>query len=552
MQLGQAITEALCPEPLLRQGVAWAIRPVTAEEEPEDETEREMLDRAKLIVAALVLRDGSPELRDAHGRWASEHLASSADGAANEYRPRQYRYNSLAIVLTGLLAAYRQDPATADLPRLLALAVRPRADIVGVIRHELNAGRVISEDLKSSLVRLALSASIYAVRQRLEDLDVIPDFQAQEAARKTVDCYRRQAAASAELAWLVGQSPEPLCPEFPPSNEARPRRGIRIGTSTIQPDNPSSRGVLALDDSRAAKVLEVAVDLWRDSNPERLGDLVRHAWPWTASANGVGAPKGWEPAEHAYEWNHAYFPAALAAAVALGPEHIPGYVTERLSQLPEERLLMAAGGTLRQLDQLWLGSHAIADDVAVGVRDSITRQVQGTRHWHRMTTERSTGIASDAAETIAAMFMCDYNLGKVTSYVLPRGMSRTDLCLTQLERSAVEASGSTFVALAILSLLEVEPHPSRLDTLARVVAAWWNAHGADAGFWTSYGVAQRICAWIDRGVLASGAQATVLAGQDLASILDVLIRCGGPAARALEERVTSASGDPLRASLIKK
>ncbi|MNC65762.1 hypothetical protein D3C75_1160830 [compost metagenome] len=84
------------------------------------------------------------------------------------------------------------------------------------------------------------------------------------------------------------------------------------------------------------------------------------------------------------------------------------------------------------------------------------------------------------------------------------------------------------------------------------MAAWWNAHGADAGFWTSYGVAQRICAWIDRGVLASGAQATVLAGQDLASILDVLIRCGGPAARALEERVTSASGDPLRASLIKK
>jgi hypothetical protein len=392
-------------------------------------------------------------------------------------------------------------------------------------------------------VRIALAASIYTVRQGNNDLDAIPDYQAQEAARKRADRERRQSAVDAELAWLAGQSPEPSWPELPPPDEPLPRRRLPIGTVTIEPDNPAPRRVLALDDSSAAKVMEVAVDLWRDSNPERLGDLVCHAWPWTALANGVGASEDSEPGKRAYEWNHTYFPVALAAAVALGPENIPAYVTERLAELPEERLLMAAGATLRELDQLWLGSHAIADDIAVPVRDGIARQVRGTWRWRRLTAEPSTGIASDAAEAVAAMFMCNYSFGKMNSYVLPPGMPRADQCMAHLAQAAVEAAGSTFVALAMLNLLEVEPHPSRLSILAGVVVAWWNAHGANADFWTNYGVARRVCDWIDRGVLDAGVDTAVLARQELTSILDVLLRCGGPSARALEERVTRARGE---------
>lgn len=542
LQLGEAITEAECPVHLLEQGVVWATRSATAEEEPEDGTEREILARARLIVAVLVLRDGSRELRAAHGAWAAEHLASAADGAGDETRPRQYRYNSLAIAATGLLGGHRYDPTTADLPRLLALAARPGTDVADVIRNELNAGRMISEDFKSSLVRLALSASIYTERQRNDDLDAVPGFEAQEMARRSADLNRRQAAVDAELAWLAGLSPEPFWPELPPPDEPRPRHRMRIGTAINQSENPAPRRVLALDESRAARVLEVAVDLWRDSNPERLGEFVRHAWPWTASANGVGAPEDSEPGERASEWNHAYFPAALVAAIALGPENIPAYVTEPLALLPEEGLLMAAGATLRELDQLWLGRHAIADDVAVGLRESLAQQIQGTWHWQRLTSAPSTGVASDAAEAVAAMFMCNYILSNLSSYVLPPGMPRADLCLTQLGQAAVETGGSTFVALAILSLLEVEPHPSRLRILARVVGAWWNAHGASADFWTNYGVAKRVCDWIDQCVLVAGAAPAVLASQELASILDVLLRCGGPTARALEERVTRARG----------
>lgn len=539
-QLTQAITDAVCPMPLVEQGVAWATRPASAEEEPEDDTEREMFDRAKIIAASLLLRDGSPELRAAHGAWAAALLASAADSDVDENRPRQFRYNILAIAASGLLAGHRRDPITSDLPRLLQLAARPSTEIADVIRHELNAGRAIAEDVQNSLMRLALSASIYTFRQRNDDLDAIPDYQAQEAARMRADHERRQVAVDAELAWLGGRSPEPTWPDFPPPHEPRPRRRIRTGAITIEPDNPAHRRVLALDDSRAAKVLEVAVDLWRASNPERLGSLVRHAWPWTALANGVGAPEDSEPGELAFAWNHAYFPAALAAAVALGPENIPAYVTEGLAELPEERLLMAAGATLRELDQLWLGRQAIADDVAAALREAIAQKIRATWHWRQLTTGPSTGVASDAAEAVAAMFMCHYTLGKIGSYVLPPGLPRADRCLADLEQAAVEASGSTFVALAILSFLEVQPHPSRLAALARLVAAWWAAHGASTAFWTDHGVAERVCNWIDKGVLDAEPDPAVLESSELASIHDILLNCGGPTARALEQRVTRA------------
>ena len=40
-------------------------------------------------------------------------------------------------------------------------------------------------------------------------------------------------------------------------------------------------------------------------DPELLCALVRHFWPWTASANGVGCEPDEEPGELALEWNEA-------------------------------------------------------------------------------------------------------------------------------------------------------------------------------------------------------------------------------------------------------
>lgn len=548
-QLTQVVRDPVSSEPLLEQGVAWATRTATADEEPTDDVEREMVERAKLVVAALVFRDGSTEMQVAHGAWAAGQLAVAASNDTDEDRPRQLPYNVSAIAAIGLLAEQRNAPQTANLSHLFWLAAQPSTNIVEVVRLDLKAGRPLSDDLKRSLVRLALTASIYTLRQRV-DLDGVTDYQAhhneQEADRKHADRDQRQAAVDAELAWFTGQSPEPHWPDLPPPDEPRPRHRVRTGAATIAPAAPAPRRFLALDDSKAADVVELAVELWRVTNPELLSDLVQHTWPWTAAANGVGAGDDYEPGERAFEWNHAYFPAALAAGVALGPEHIQTYLVDPMAQLPEERFLMAAGATLRALDQLWLGDHAIADQAAVATRETIVQRIRTTWCWRRLTGKPSTGIATDAAEAVAAMFMNNYLLGgKLNCYVLPPGMDRVDNCLPFLANVAEQAGGSTFVALAILSLLEVEPRPSRLAVLSGLVTAWWVIYGANAEFWVNYGIAKRVCDWIDTGVLSAGAARDVLESAELTLVIDVILKCGGPMARALEERVTERRAEVL-------
>lgn len=540
LQLTQMVTESTCPSSLLEQGVSWATRPAAAEEAPQDDTDREIIERAKIVVAALVLRDGSPDLRSRHGAWAAERLAAVADAEVDEHRHRQLPYNPTAIAAIGLLAAYRNDPSAAELPSLFRLATEESTGIVEMIRLELKANRPNADEINRSLIRLALSGCIYALRQSDHISSAVSSYQDQEVARKFADRERRRAAVDAELMWLAGRSTEPSWPEFPLPSEPRPRRRLRIHTVAADPVAPAVPRLLALADSSAANVLDVAVELWRASNPGLLGDLVRHTWPWTAAANGVGAARDTEPGERAFEWNRSYFSAALATAAALSPETIHFTVTELLAQLPEERLLVAAGATLRAVDHLWLGDRAIPEDVAVALRETIARQVQATWYWRRLTEEVSTGIVSDAAEAVATMFMCNYALGHVTCYVLPPGMSRVDHCLPFLEHAVVQASGSTFVAMAMLSLIEVDPHPSRLGVLSRIVCAWWAAHGASAEFWINYGIANRVRDWIDKGVLAAGVDSTVLESAELTAIIDILLQCGGPMAHALEERVAVA------------
>lgn len=541
-QLTQAVMQPVCPAPVLEQGLAWATRAAIDGEEPSDDVEREMIERARLVVATLVLRDGSTEMKATHGTWAATQLAAAANNDADENRPQHVPYNVSAIAAMGLIAAYRNTPQSADLPALLWLAAQPGTDIAGVVHAELKAGRTLSDGLKRTLVRLALTASIYALRQP-ESLDDVTDYRAhsiaQDAARKNLNRERRLAAVEAELAWLSDQSPEPSWPELPQPNEPRPRHRIRIGNATIEPAIPSSPRSFALSDSKAAAVITLAVELWRSSNPEFLGSLVRHAWPWTAAANGVGAPADYESGERAFEWNHAYFAAALEAGIALGPEHIDSYVIGPLSQLPERQFLMAAGPTLRALDQLWLGDHAITDQAAVALREVIIQRIQTTWDWRRLTGEFSTGITTDAAEAVATMFMNNYGLGRLNCYVLPPGMPRVDSCLPLLANAAEQAAGSTFVALAVLNLLEVEPHPTRLAVLSRLVTGWWATCGANSVFWVNHGIAKRVCDWVVKGVLNAGAGRAVLESAELTSIIDVMLRCGGPTARALDERITA-------------
>lgn len=546
-QLMQALTEPRCPAQLLEQGVQWATRDASASQADPDDDEQAWIERTRFIVAALVMRDGTWELKAAQGDWARAQLEEAAMREPDDSGfAKQLPYNASAIAAVGFLAAYRDDPSLVDLPRLLHLAARHDTGMASVLRAELAAQRPLRPELTRSLVRLGLASAIYAVPQRDgDDFGCIDDYlarqQALETARKEVEQTRLQSAVAAELNWLTGEDPEPGWPELPDPYPPKERHGISLGQpQPRQMLSPVPSRVFALDAAAAAQWLSLAVELWRAASPDLLCALVRHCWPWTAGANGVGSGPDEEPGERAFEWNAAYFAAALAAAVSIGDAGIEEYLFDPLAQLPEERFLDAMQAALHTLDQLWLSGDVVSDSMAVSIREALAQRLVATRSWRNLTSERSVGTGIHVAGAVAAMFMGQHFMGRgPRCYVLPPGANRADLLLPKLTQLAEHAAGSTFVAIAFLGLLEVEPHASRLMFMARAVAAWWRVQGANAGFWIDHGIGRRLCDWIDKAVLGAPISPTVLDSAELTAIVDILVQCGTPLAGALEERLAA-------------
>jgi len=544
-RLMSALTAPPCPTQLLEQGVLWATRTDSPSQADPAEDEREWIERTRFIVAALVMRDGSRELKAAHSDWAHAQLAEAAMREPDDNGfAKQLPHNAAAIAAIGFLATYRDDPELADLPRLLRLAARRDTGMASVLHAEKAAQRSLPSELTRSLVRLGLASAIYAETQRDDnDFGSIDDYRAHqqtlETARKEAEQTRLQSAVAAELHWLVGKGPEPYWPKLPDPYPPKERPIIWLGKSPPrQRRSPAPPRVFGLHARAAAQWLSLAVEFWRTSSPDLLCALVRHCWSWTAGANGVGCGPDEEPGELAFEWNDAYFAAALAAAVSLGEAGIEEYVLEPLAQLPEERFLDAAEAVLHALDQLWLNDSVVSACTAVSVRKALSQRLVATRSWRRLASERSVGIGIDAAGAVAAMFMGQHEIGRgPRCYVRPPGAARANLLLPVLTQLVEEAAGSTFVAIAFLGLLEVEPHADRLTFMARGVLAWWSAQGANTEFWVDYGVGRRLCNWIDKTVLGASVSQTVLDSAELTAIVDILVQCGTPLARALEERL---------------
>ncbi len=547
MQLMQALTGSPYPVQLLEQGVHWATRDASALQTAPDKDEQEWIERTRFTVAALVLRDGSRELMAVHGDWARAQLCEAAMHAPDDIGiVRQVPYNRAAIAAVGFLAACRDGDEHEDLPRLLHLAARRDTDMVSVLRAEVAVQRLLPPELTRSLVRLGLASAIYAVRQRdNDDFSSIDDYlvrqQELETAQKEAEQTRLQRAAEAELNWHKGESPEPGWPELPAPYPPKERHGITLGRPRPQAEEvPVPPRIFALDSAAAAQWLTLVVELWRVDRPDLLCALVRHCWLWTAGANGVGCAPDEDPGERAYEWNDSYFAAALAAAVSTGDSGIKEYLLDPISRLPEERFLDAAAAVLHALDQLWLNSNVVSDRTAVSIREALVPQLMATRSWRRLASRSSAGVEIHLAGTVAAMFMGQYQIMRGPScYILPPGAARADLLLSMLTKLTEQAAGSTFVAIAFLCLLEVEPHVNRLMFIARAVAAWWRVQGANAEFWIDHGIGRRLCDWIDKAILGTSVSPAVLDSTELTSTVDILVQCGTPSARALDERLAA-------------
>jgi len=554
VQLIQALTEQLCPSQLLEQGVLWARGAVSASQTHPDKDEQERIERTRLIVAALLMRDGSQELKAVQGDWARAQLEEVVmREPENSGYAKQLPFNMSAIAAVGFLAAYRDDPEHGDLPHLLHLAVRRDTGMASVLRAEVASQRPLRPELTRSLIRLGFISSIYAVLMRdYDNFDNIDDYllrqQARDTVRKKAEKIRLQSAVTAELQWLKGECPEPCWPELPDPQPPKERQSLSLGEQrTRQKRSNVPLRVFAFDAALASKWLSLAVELWRTARPDLLCGLVRHCWPWTAGANGVGCEPDEEPGELAYEWNDTYFAATLVAAVSVGDTGIVEYVIDPLAKLPEERFFDAVKAVLHELDQLWLNDEVVSDSTAISIREALAKQLIETRLWRNLASERSVTIEIHLAEAVAAMFMGEHQRGRGPHcYVLIPGATRVDILLPMLMQLVEQAAGSLFVAIAYLGLLEVEPHVNRLMFMNRAVMAWWRVHGANAEFWIDHGIGQRICNWIDKALLNGPVSSKILDSVEVTAIVDILVQCGMPLARALEERLAACRKSDVR------
>jgi hypothetical protein len=544
LQLAEALTGSACPPELLEKGLAWARDFPYPEAADVDNEDLEWRERTQWIVAALLMRDGLPALQAEHGGWARDELRTAMQLVPDRTgHIRDLPYNAAAIAAVGFLAACRDVATPADLSDLLHLVARRDAGMAPVLRAEV-ARNTLRPDLLLSIIRLGLVSAIYALPQR-DDGDIngsVDNYLARrkerEMTRKGSEEERRLLAVVAEMRWLTGEGSEPSWPELPEPRPPKRTRTIPLPGSQPRPRQESAQErSFSLESKVAAVWLSMASQILTTSEPERHQELVRHCLKWTASANGAGCDIDQEPGELAHEWNNAFFRAAVMAAVAMGDVGFEEFVLEPLAQLPDERFFDATAVVLHELDRLWLDQSLIADEAVMRIRESFTQRLVATRAWTRLISRRSSRIEMHLADGVAAVFMGyhEFGVGPRCYVLLPSAM-RADKLLPLLTQLAESAAMSTFVAVAFLGLLEVEVHERRLPFLARAAAAWRHTQNANTEFWIDHGVGARTCAWLEVAAAADTGQ-EVQGRAEFVAILDILVGCGIPAAKALGDRM---------------
>ncbi len=196
-----------------------------------------------------------------HDQWALSELLRASEMEAEDKRPGPPRYNFSAISAMGLLARFRLSADVSVLRRLLWLSAQPGTAVIELLQLELRKGRVVSDTLMRSMLRLALTGAVYSLRQRDDSIEVTDyraHHQSMEDARKRSDRIRRQRAVDEELSWHLGESIEPRWAELPLPQPPRQRHGRQLNEgSGLTPASPPTPAPLALDDDQAAKVVDM-------------------------------------------------------------------------------------------------------------------------------------------------------------------------------------------------------------------------------------------------------------------------------------------------------
>lgn len=528
--------ERTVAEVTLEGALQWAKSPSSAGADEAD------VRHTRWMLAALLMRDGSPALRTLHKDWTRQQLSEAAGQEPDRTSGvRDLPFNPAAVAAVGFLAGYRTGELQGDLSQLLQLAAEDRTNMASVLTVELGAGRSIETTLVRSFVRLGFVSEIYAATRSIP-LNFNGDWPAerkrQDEERLGAQRVRRDQAIAAELAWLSGADKEPPWPELPTPRP--PKRRSRLGGDAVVRRPERNTRDFEFDSAGASKWLTMAAQLWGRAEPERLRGVLQHCWHWTTGANGIGAEPDEEAGERAMQWNEAFFAASVQAAASLSASHWEELVLGPLSLLQDKPFFDSAAAALFQLDLLWLDQHLVDDTTALAIRDRVAGMLRETRAWRWLIGQPSNGTEIGLGELIAKLFVGQNELGKgPRCYLLNAAADRRSILMDLLTKLTCDAAASTFTALAFMNLMQVKADVRGLPFMDQATAAWWRSHGARSQFWVDYGIGNRVFEWCER--LSDEDLKVHTHTQAVLRIADVLLRCGMPEGGRLEAKVRDLS-----------
>lgn len=435
----------------------------------------EIYDQAIVGAAMIAMRDGTPDLRDAHRVWAQEVFATALradDDPVHRVRDG-LKFNPVAMAFAGLAYSLDGHITANGIRELLSLVDRPAAAHGFIAAAPALAA--IDERLPRSILRCALTACILPVGKWEED----------QAARVERHHQAVSATMAAEIAWLFDGGDEPTW-QAPPVY--RPRS---LGPADAE--------------ATAERFDYQAAALWL-RGASRLLDIGNGAWlqpvlhlhaEWTCGANGAGLEATEDLSQTPNEWNDVYF-SLLARGLAGADEATADRLAlAPLVSLPDKQYFDAVTRFQSCVDEVFFSNQGFETSVAVHIRSRLAERLKSSNRWTWLVRNRSSSMEVRLGSAVAVLFFNNYgHFTPMKTYLLPPAIDRLMPFLTILRNLAIEGA-SLFVASLTLNLLEVSPRSAHLPFLLTVADAWMAAFPNATDLWVHHAIGRRVCALIE-------------------------------------------------------
>jgi hypothetical protein len=507
------------------QGIAeWVARADATRTHPDDQ------DRQR--AAYVVLRHGSDDTVERHGRCAVDTLIAAASQPHAPFGAGKHlQYNPAALAFAGLFHAHRRKPSDDLLARLLRLAAsNPLESSVGAraVAHDINA---LNPGLSKALVRTAFVAGVKPRPSRRFD-------EAKDETARIAHADAVEAHVVAELAWLQRDGSEPAWPPFP-MEQRRKRRGMRLPPYDTAPQEPSPPPQTFVDERVPAVWLDLLYPLCRGSDCGEVIAIARAYQPYTSTRNGAGLERHADVDGYLHgDWNDAYHGLIAELVHALTPEQLDS-ACRAIADLPDRAFLDVSPNLLGPLQALYFTGQDLEPQLTK-VRAAFTTRLFETSQWRDHVRRSTSGIETHLSYAIPPLLFGYYVIGRSGCSLSPDNIERL-LPLLPGTSTIIKAGPTLFTAGLALSLLEVTADTRLLPFAIDIAEAMLAAHPNDTAFWTDYAIGQRWCRWLDALHSADHVSLAVSAPThaQVHAVLGRLVSIGVAEAAALERKLLS-------------